>query len=474
MKPSIDRLSLKSLRDRMSSLFLETPMVDDDGDVHTMIYVQRVTLPASCIAEGVPSRDLNLGGFLVDKYQASAIELIGGIQKAASRPLVEPEQFDEDTEAVVERRQFGGMPCRALGPTEWGHIAWIVRWLGHEIYGNTASGRDARDDDAFASYGEVVGAGPYTTGGGLCPPSWFHNGQPQGISDLIGNWGHLLLRDERLAPGAVLVERPAVLSESGGINDSETNFEIRNDLEDRYPLSDWPATDGLLLIGDERIVYATLTDNEDGTATLAGCTRGAYGTTPAAHDEDADLVLERWHAVLPGGYTGRLDGAIDDTQTEVDVDWAEFGHGSRQAEPAEGDVVCLDNEDLLIESIDGATVTVQRGYNGTTPAAHDDLAIFTRYPTTMTRLSQGYVRGYATGTMHTHVDLEELYLPRETQTDVPTEGPKRTVTARLHPPAAGVWYMRRGGDYSDGAEDMATLRLVTGNPLGATRAVLSQ
>lgn len=465
-KPNVSRLSLKSLRDHVNATTLDVALPDDDGDVHAMVYVPRFTVPVGLVAPSVPSQDLHLGGFLVDKFPASAIEYVGGIDKAASRPLAAPRIVLSDADQVVGRRTFGGSPVSLMSVREWGHLGWLSALLGHTLKGNTQGRRDARDPDEWPSYADRFGATDLTVPG-TGPLSWSHNGLPSGIVDLLGNLMHYLAVDGA-APGSLLVIREAVLSEPGGINDIEGDFQISNPshtYDSWYSFTNWPATNGLLRIDDELLVYESLTidGGDPSIAHLVNCTRAQYGTSAVVHNEDAHAQLERWHVVAPGSYTGALGSAIDADDTEIVVDWGAAAHGQRDAEPTVGDVLCLEGEDVRVDQVVGATLTVTRGHNATTPGPHDAGVLFAKYPTTMTRASQGYVTGYAAGALRTHVDLEQLYLPAATQTSAPA-GVASFIQFRLN--SAAAWYLLRGASSArNAAESQLAMQLLADSTL---------
>lgn len=63
-------------------------------------------------------------------------------------------------------------------------------------------------------------------------------------------------------------------------------------------------------------------------------------------------------------YTDQLAEALDNSETGVDVD---NGAYFRQ-----GDIISVDSEYMLVTSVSTDTLTVTRGYGGTTAASHDD------------------------------------------------------------------------------------------------------
>jgi len=128
----------------------------------------------------------------------------------------------------------------------------------------------------------------------------------------------------------------------------------------------------------------------------------------------------RYHCLVPGGYAGYvIDTGLDNTTPgqatfQYSQRWME--HGSRDGVPTAGQVLCCESEDLRIDQVAGDMITVTRGHNGTTIAAHGSGKGVVAYPpeSKMLRLQQGSALGFALGPMRTHVDLEELYIPADT------------------------------------------------------------
>lgn len=84
-----------------------------------------------------------------------------------------------------------------------------------------------------------------------------------------------------------------------------------------------------------------------------------------------------------------LDGAIDASQTQFLVD-----HGTYFQE---GHVIEIDSEAMWVASITGNTLTVSRGYAGTTPATHSDNAVI-YLQTIAKKTGANYALSYTTTT----------------------------------------------------------------------------
>ena len=87
-------------------------------------------------------------------------------------------------------------------------------------------------------------------------------------------------------------------------------------------------------------------------------------------------------------YTATVNEALDNSETAVDVA-TDQGAYFRQ-----GDIVAVDSEYMLVTSVSTDTLTVSRGYGGTTAASHSDQA-------TMTLLTRAMPEGSDATTGHT-------------------------------------------------------------------------
>lgn len=439
-------------------------LTDDDGDPHHMVFIPRFRIEAGAIAEGIPAHDLLLGGFCVDKYPCATKTFAGGAVKAVSRPLVAPVVSLTATEmaAAVSRRRFNGVACRMMGLREWGHLAWLVRLAGVELKGNLANGRDPRDADEWQSFAEPGYAAPALAGTG--PLSWFHNELPDGVADLLGIPHALEASD--IQTGVLGIVREATLI--GAIDAVETDFVVEDPRALHPPeagFAHWPTTNGLIMLEPddiakrEFVVYGQLVpDPEDpARATLVNCLRGQYSTSADTHADGVACEQRAYHCIIPGGYAGFVDdaGLNNTTPGSATFAWTYgmWAHGSRDAAPAAGDVLCCVDEDLLVESVDGNEMTVTRGHNETLIAAHPSGYPFACYSPTMNRDGQGRCVGYSDGVPRPHVDVEELYLPAAAAAAVPA-GVRRRFHLPLRMMGTRASFMR-GGHYGLGyATDM--------------------
>lgn len=105
-----------------------------------------------------------------------------------------------------------------------------------------------------------------------------------------------------------------------------------------------------LLIDDELITYTTLTNN-----VFSGCTRGSYATASSIHSSGTAVLLIQPEVTY-------LSANIDSSATSVTVDTAALL-------PSSG-VVSVNNEQINLASQNASTLTISRGFNGTTATSH--------------------------------------------------------------------------------------------------------
>lgn len=380
-------LSLAQLRDQILASTRERHFIHNskkDGTgvpvISTMVYVPKFK------TAGLPQPELNgleMGGFWVDKYQCSQPDATSksrgstssnspGVTAAVSQAGVVPwtDINWNNAKLACENRVIDGEPCRLIGPKEWAAIAYLSWLLNPDLKGNTDWGKDHRDPASFenygikdplmnsyaASYGRTMAR--VLTGTG--PSTWSHNGQANGIFDIVGNiweWVDLLIED-----GVYAHEKTAYINDSDGITASDTTIAI--DGLDGVP---WPSQ-GVVTIGNEEIRYSSFLDGGDGTAVLGGCTRGYNGTTPAAAPNDTKVVLKlRYCIAPPGGAAAKLTADITAAQTTIPYKYHDNYMGPEL--PSSG-VIQIDNEQIAYTGKTATELTgCTRGYNGTTPAA---------------------------------------------------------------------------------------------------------
>ncbi|NPV92078.1 MAG: hypothetical protein HPY50_15030 [Firmicutes bacterium] len=398
---NVSKLSLAALRDRIAAGTREVDVVHNsksDGTgttvVSKMIYVPKFRVPAWLWDVGAfPAQDLKLGGFLIDKYACSQPDATSisrgsttpntpGLIAAVSQQGVVPWTDISQTNAMVaaSNRKINGRSCHLVTMKEWATIAFLVKLLGHDLRGNNNWGRDYRDPDSWEYYGiadPVVAS--YTasynkthsrvlTGSG--PISWSHNGMANGIFDLIGLWEWL---DFVIDCGRYQAIKTAAINDTDGITATDTAIVIDGVQSPEL----WPATNGLVLIKaegtntDEYVIYGSFVDNGNGTYTLSGCVRGQNGTAASAHANDAVVQQITDYCVIPGGWTAKVaDAGLNNTTSPATFTISNLVNGPGCTGPAVGDVLQCQTEQLTITAVSGNSITVSRGANGSTVAAH--------------------------------------------------------------------------------------------------------
>ncbi|ABO49759.1 hypothetical protein Dred_1225 [Desulforamulus reducens MI-1] len=498
---NVSKLSLAALRDRIAAGTREVDVhhnskSDGSGStvVSKMVYIPKFRVPANLWDSGAfPAQDLLLGGFLIDKYQASQPDATNasrgstsannpGLIAATSQQGVVPWTDISQTNALVAaaNRKVNGRSCHLVTMKEWATICFLTKLLGHDIRGNNSSGRDYRDADLWENYGvaDPVQSGRLLTGSG--PVSWSHNGMANGVFDIVGNvWEWL---DFVIDCGRYQAVLPAAINDADGITTTDTAIVIDNVKNPEL----WPATNGLVLIKaegantDEYVTYANFTDNGNGTYTISGCARGVNGTAASAHADNAVVNRIVDYCVIPGGYTAKVsDAGLNNTDNPATFTYSNLVLGPGGVNPAVGDVLQVESEQVTITAVNGASVTVSRGSNGSTIAAHaQNIGIAKLSP------QMGNSNPTATGdnaayqsssflTMRTETELQALALPATVGSA--TNEWKDIFYIRNY----GQRAARRGGIWSDGSSarsgfalNLDTLPSYTGYNIGF-RAALS-
>lgn len=401
-------ISLQELKDQIQAGtreqdFIHNSKSDGTGTavISKMVYIPKFTIPVGAFEGGLwPPVELNLGGFWIDKYAASQPDAtsktrgataanVPGLIAAASQANVVPWTEIDHTQAkaAAANRKINGRACHLPTMKEWATICYLIKLLGHDIKGNNNYGRDYRDPvghqytgvvDTSISANLPGSAGhPYygnqisrvLTGSG--PSSWFHNGMANGIADIVGNvweWVDFLIN-----AGVYQHIKKAAINAVGGIAAADLTIVIDN-VEN---VADWPAANGLVLIKaegvntNEYVIYGTITNNGNGTATLNNCLRGQKTTAASAHAKSAEVNQITDYCVIPGGYSGKISGVgLNNVTNPVTFDYKELVLGPGGAAPAVNDVLQIENEQLIITGVVGTSITATRGANGSPIAAH--------------------------------------------------------------------------------------------------------
>jgi hypothetical protein len=399
---NVSKLSIAALRDRINAGTREVDVVHNskaDGTGTTVvskaIYVPRFRIPAGLWDNGAfPPYDLKLGGFLLDKYPCSQPDATSssrgsttanspGQTAAVSQQGVVPwtDINWDNAKIACANRKTNGRSWHLVTMKEWATIVFLIKLLGHDIRGNNNWGRDYRDPDSWEYYGiadPVVAS--YTASynkthsrllTGTGPISYSHNGMANGIFDIVGNvWEWV---DFLIDCGRYQAIKTAAINDADGITATDTAIVIDNVQNPEL----WPASNGLVLIKaegtntDEYVLYSSFVDNGNGTYTLTGCQRGQNGTAASAHANDAVVQQITDYCVIPGGWTAKVaDAGLNNTTSPATFTISNLVNGPGCTGPAVGDVLQCQTEQMTITAVSGNSITVSRGANGSTVAAH--------------------------------------------------------------------------------------------------------
>jgi len=442
--PNVSKLSLAALRDRIAAGTREVKVThnsksDGTGTTVTsdMVYVPKFRIPAG-LWGGFPATEMKLGGFLIDKYQCSQPDATAlsrgtttpntpGVVAATSQQGVVPWTDISQTNALVasSNRIINGRACHMVSMQEWATACFLIKLLGHDIRGNNNWGRDYRDADVWENYGIKDPVKPgydghdiarVLTGSG--PISWSHNGMANGIVDIVGNiWEWL---DFVINCGRYQSIKTALINDVDGITTTDTAIVIDNVQNPEL----WPATNGLVLIkaegtnADEYVIYGTFTDNGAGNYTLSGCQRGQKGTGASVHNNNAQVQRIVDYCIIPGGWTAKIaDAGLNNSTDPATFTYSELVLGPGGANPAVGNVLQCQTEQMTVTAVNGTSVTVSRGANGSTIAAHAQGTGITEISPQMTNENPTGIGDYGASqynkfvSMRTEAELQAMALP---------------------------------------------------------------
>jgi formylglycine-generating enzyme required for sulfatase activity len=506
--PNISKLSLAALRDQINAGTREVTFKTDDGALTQMVYIPKFRIPAGIWDNGqFPPQDLLLGGFFVDKYQCShknATSTSRGIganptitagsttDVAVSLPGKVPwtEITLDNAKKACENRKINGVSCHLMTMKEWATLAFLIRLLGHDVRGNNYYGRDIRDPNSFEYYGVPdvsIGGTPGSSGypyygnqvarvlTGTGPISWSHNGMANGVFDLVGNVWEFI--DFTIDTGIYTAKKTAVIQDADGITATDTAIVIANVQNPEL----WPATDGLVLIKaegtntDEYVRYSNFVNNGNGTYTLTGCQRGQEGTTAGPHGNGAQVIQMTDYCLIPGGYSAVIaDSGLNNTTNPATFTYSKLVLGPGKTGPAVGDVLQVENEQMTVTAVNGNQLTVNRGANGSTIAAHAQGVKFACISPQMsnndaasTDTNYGAWQFGKFLTMRTELELAALALPATVNSSGNEEW-KDGFWARWK----GQRVALRGGTWFIGAIARAAFALNLGDPVGGWRGYI--
>jgi len=395
MTKEIGHLSLGSILSRMLQSMRSTFVTDEtSGQVSEMVYVPPFTVPTGALPGPWPSEDLDMGGFLIDKYPCShqdatpsvmgcdpdLVVTAGDGNVATSRLGVQTWRRISKDSAVVacyNRQIFGGQACHLVNAYEYASLIVLAKLIGAEVAGNVV-GSSADWGDGGCIKG-LFSDEAWLAGTGQGGTSLFST--PDGPFDVVGNVWEWMNMD--IDYGVYGHAKQALIDDADGITAVDTEITI-----DRVQESEnWPAGNSLAFIQgeggntDEWVWYDEMTYNDvQGNWTLSGCLRGQKGTAASAHSNNATVFQTTHHCLVPEGYRHYVSSGLDNTTDPVTFAYTEdLGDA-----PAVGHILKCEDELLEVTNVVGSDVTVTRGYGGSTPASHADDTAFVRIRTDCT------------------------------------------------------------------------------------------
>lgn len=441
---SIKNLSLKALREQITAGTREATFKTDDGALTQMVYIPKFRVPTGLWESGTfPAKDLELGGFFVDKYQCShkaATPLSSGVSDnitiavadTTNIPVALPGRVPwgniswPNAKQACANRKINGTACHLMTMKEWSTICFLIKILGHDIRGNNNWGRDYRDTNVFENKGvtdsTLVGynasnsqpVSRILTGSG--PISYSHNGMANGVFDLVGNMWEWL--DFYITDGIYTHSKKALINDSDGITASDTTITLDNMVAG----DTWPSS-GMIKIESEYIMYGTIDYQGNGVAVLSNCTRAVKSSTAATHADNVTVAQLTDYCITPGGATAYINTSSGIAAAATTIPFTGFIGSYGCNSFSIGDTLQCESEQMVITAVNSSVLTVTRGANGTTAAAHANSIAISKASPQMTLDSNGYQVGYMT-TLRTEDDLASLGIPKTaaSQTDEYKDG----------------------------------------------------
>lgn len=471
----IDKLSLKALRDQINGGTRTVQFQTDDGATTQMVYIPKFRIPAGMWDNGAfPAKDMNLGGFFIDKYQCShkaATHLGRGISDGptiaaddtTNVPVSLPgkvawTQIDwTNAKQACANRKIKGVACHLVTMKEWATVCFLARFLGHDMHGNNTWGKDYRDADVWENRGVVDTelAGYNTSNGqamsriltGTGPMSYSHNGMADGVFDIVGNvweWCDFLIN-----AGVYTHQKKAYINDSDGITTADATITI----DGMENADTWPSN-GLVKIDDEYITYATINQQGSGKAILSGCSRAQKGSKAAIHADNAVVYQLTDYCVIPGGAAAYISNAL--AAGDTSITYSGLVNGPDNNGFSVGDTLQIEGEQATVTAVTSNVLTISRGVNGSAAASHSSGTAFTKISPQMDNNSpsgDAYQFKYY-NSMRYEDDLAALALPKAVgnQDDNWKDG--------FWLRSKGARAARRGGSWGDGAGARAGFCLV--------------
>ena len=387
----INKMSLAAIKSQINAGTRDVWMQTDDGSLTQAVFIPKFTLPAGAFG-AFPDKDLELGGFMIDKYQCSCKGATAGSRGVADNPTITADDTThiplsmagvtpwvnitkDNAKQACANRKTGGKAWHLVTPKEWTTMCLLSAFLGHQMKGNTDYGKDDRDT-GYGSYGVID---TYEDGhkGSRCltgtgPNSWSHNGMANGVFDMNGNiWE---FTDMEIHDNIYVLKRHALINDSDGITAADTTITLDN-LED----ADYWPTSGTIQIGTEQITYASLNTDDNGNTILSGCVRGANGTTKAAAANDADVYNLVNIAYSAGTATGWLTKALTSSDTTLSYDTTKLVCAAGVKGIIAGDLIVIGQEVVQVDSVNSdGTLSIVRAVNNSIASEHKVGDAFTR------------------------------------------------------------------------------------------------
>ena len=463
---AIKDLSIKALRDQINAGTREVSFRTDDGANTQMVYIPKFRGPTGLWDNGAfPAQDMQLGGFFIDKYQCSHKAATHNSRGIADNPTIAADNTTDfpvslpgkvawtdithpNAKQACANRKINGVACHLVTMKEWATIAFLAKFLGHDIRGNNNWGRDYRDaavhentgfvDTVLASYNASNNQAISRILTGTGPVSFSHNGMANGVFDIVGNvWEWL---DFQIITGVYTHSKKSRVNDSDGITASDTTITV----DSMEAGETWPSS-GLIKIESEYIRYATISYQGSGKAVLSNCSRAQNGSTAAIHADNTIVEQLTDYCIIPGGATAYISNAAGLTAADTSITYTNLLNGPGNNGIVVGDILQCEAEQMTVTAVVSNVLTVTRGANGTTAATHATGVAFTKMSPQMANnspTSDPYQFGYL-NTLRSEQDLAALALPLTANTQ--TEEWKDAFWLRT----TGTRAALRGGDWDN-------------------------